>query len=74
MREILRTNDIVVASFVQSLLDDAGIEVLVADAHMSVMEGSIGMFPRRFLVPEPEAGEARRLLEEAGLGSWLVVA
>ncbi len=72
MREIMRTNDIVALSFALSLLQDLGIETLVADAHISVMEGSIGIFPRRLHVLEDDVDAARAMLEEAGLGSWLV--
>ena len=50
MIEIIRTNDAVVISFAQSLLRDAGIESLVADQNMSVLDGSIGILPRRILV------------------------
>lgn len=64
----MRTNDAVVLSFAQSLLKDAGIDVLVADQHMSVMDGSIGILPRRLLVPDEDAGAARRLLADAGIG------
>jgi hypothetical protein len=38
---------------------------------MSVLEGSIGIFPRRILVAEEDAPAARRLLQEAGLGHEL---
>jgi hypothetical protein len=38
---------------------------------MSVLEGSIGALPRRLLVAEDQVGQARRLLEEAGLGHEL---
>jgi hypothetical protein len=38
---------------------------------MSVLEGSIGIFPRRILVDEDEFDAARRLLEEAGLAAEL---
>ena len=68
MEELLRTNDLVLISFVEALLRDAGIEALVLDQHMSVIEGSLGVLPRRVLVPEAAIEDARRLLEEAGLG------
>ena len=71
MVEILRTNDIVLIGFVQSLLEQARIPVLVADGHMSVLEGSIGAFPRRLLVPEDHGRQARRLVSEAGLAAEL---
>jgi hypothetical protein len=71
MVEILRTNDVVTIGFVQSLLEHADIPVLVADGHMSVLEGSIGAFPRRLLVPDDHAAQARRLIVEAGLEAEL---
>jgi hypothetical protein len=71
MVEIIRTNDIVLIGFVQSLLEQAQIPVLVADGHMSVLEGSIGAFPRRLLVPDDFGLQARRLLREAGLAAEL---
>jgi len=71
MVEIIRTNDVVVLGFVQSLLEHSDIPVLVADGHISVLEGSIGAFPRRMLVPEDHAAQARRLIAEAGLAAEL---
>lgn len=71
MREIVRTNDPVLVSAVVALLDAAGIEHLVLDQNMSVLEGSIGILPRRILVAEPRVREARRLLGEAGLAHEL---
>lgn len=71
MIEILRTNNIVTIGFVQSLLENADIPVLVADGHMSAIEGSIGAFPRRLLVPEDHAAQARRLIVDAGLAAEL---
>jgi hypothetical protein len=71
MIELLRTNDIVLIGFAQSLMEGAQIPVLVADNHISVLEGSIGAFPRRLLVPEDWAAQARRLLVDAGLSAEL---
>jgi len=72
MRELLRSNDAVVMSFAQAVLQEAGIATFLADQHMSVVEGSIGAFPRRLLVDAAEFGAARRALGEAGLEQWLV--
>ncbi len=69
MIELIRTNDAVVLSFVQSLLKDAGIECLLADQNMSVLDGSIGVLPRRIMVPEGDADEARKILSDAGIGN-----
>ncbi|UUP18737.1 DUF2007 domain-containing protein [Nitratireductor thuwali] len=67
MQEILRTNDPVTISFVESLLRDAGIGFLVADQNMSIMEGSLGVLPRRVLVEDGALDQARQLLADAGV-------
>lgn len=68
MIELIRTNDPVVISFAEALLRDAGIAFLVADQNMSILEGSIGVLPRRVLVNEDDLAQARRLLADAGIG------
>lgn len=68
MKELLRSNDPVLLSYVSALLQEAGIGFMVADSNMSVMEGSIGILPRRVLVDADEIGPARRILTEAGIG------
>ena len=70
-RELVRTNDAVLVSAVQALLDAADIPHLVLDQNMSVLEGSIGILPRRILVNECCIDDARQLLEEAGFGHEL---
>jgi hypothetical protein len=72
MREVLRSNDAVVISFAQAILKELGIANFVADQHISVAEGSIGVFPRRLLVDMDDVTAARRALTEAGLEIWLV--
>ncbi|WP_436642955.1 DUF2007 domain-containing protein [Microbaculum sp. FT89] len=67
MTELLRTNDMVLLSFVEALLKDAGIVCAVFDQNMSVVEGSLGVLPRRLLVDSEAVDEARRLLIDAGL-------
>ncbi|HEV7285037.1 MULTISPECIES: DUF2007 domain-containing protein [Kaistia] len=71
MEELIRTNDIVMISFVEALLRDAGIEHMVVDQNMSVMEGSLGVLPRRVLVLAEEMADARQLLTDAGVGGEL---
>lgn len=71
MRELIRTNDLVLLNFVESLLQSAGIQSVIADTNMSVLEGSLGMLPRRLLVVDDDEAEARRLIKEADLGKWL---
>ncbi len=68
MKELLRTNDPVLLSYVSALLEEASIDFIVADLNMSVLEGSIGALPRRVLVESEGLGQARRVLTEAGIG------
>ena len=71
MTELLRSNDTVLLSFVEALLRDAGVEFVIADGNMSVLEGSIGAFPRRVLVLDEHLAQSRRVLVDAGLGDWI---
>ena len=71
MRDIVRTSDPVLISFIESLLREAGLHYHVADANMSIAEGSIGIFPRRILVLDDDFGTARQLLADAGLAAEL---
>lgn len=71
MEELLRTNDVVLISFVEALLNDAGIDHLVLDQNMSVLEGSIGILPRRILVERERLADARALVADAGIAGEL---
>ncbi|MFN3868040.1 MAG: DUF2007 domain-containing protein [Hyphomicrobiaceae bacterium] len=64
MREVIRTNDPVLISFVEAVLRDAGIAAVVADQNMSVLEGSIGVLPRRVLVSDADFAAARGLVAD----------
>src|SRR5262245_44408662 len=71
MRELVRTNDAVLITAIEALLNGARIKHLVVDRNMSVLEGSIGIFPRRILVDEEQFDAARKLLQEAGFAAEL---
>ncbi len=71
MRELIRTNDPVTLSFIQALLNEQAIRHVTLDTNMSVLEGSIGILPRRILVEDDSYRQARRIIEEAGLGQEL---
>ena len=71
MRELIRTNDMVLVSAVVALLEGAGIRHMVLDQNMSVLEGSLGVLPRRILVAEGQELMARQLMQDAGLGKEL---
>jgi len=72
MREVLRSNDWVMIGFAQTVLQGAGIFSLLADQHISTMEGSIGAFPRRLLVADIDWRAAHRALSGAGLAASLI--
>jgi Putative prokaryotic signal transducing protein len=61
----------VLVSAIGALLDGAKIPHLVFDQNMSVLEGSLGILPRRMLVADEDVDAARRLLIDAGLGHEL---
>jgi hypothetical protein len=71
VRELVRTNDVVLVSAIEALLNGADIHHLVVDQNMSVLDGSIGAIPRRILVHEDDNQQARRLLTDAGLAHEL---
>jgi hypothetical protein len=63
MRDVLKTNDPVLLNFAQVLLTDAGIMATVFDSHMSVMDGSLGILPRRLMVSDDDFQRAFDLLK-----------
>ena len=71
MIELLKTNDIILISRIETLLKEQGIEFVIFDAHMSVLEGSIGAIPRRIMVLNDDLDAARQALDDAGLGPEL---
>ena len=68
MIEVFRTTDIVKLSYIQHLLEEAGIKAFVADQHIAAVEGSIGAFPRRIMVPASDEARARTVLKDVELG------
>jgi hypothetical protein len=66
LRIVAATTDPVRLSFLLELLADAGIGAVVLDAHISAVEGGIGIFPRRLAVAAEDAEAALRVLAEAG--------
>ncbi len=59
MRELLRTNDVTLVAYVQALLKGEDIACFAMDVHMSVLEGSIGVLPRRLMVHRSDLFRAR---------------
>lgn len=66
MKELLRTNDPVKLSWLEAMLAAAGIGTVVLDLHTSIVEGSIGILPRRLMVRDEDYLRARMIMREAG--------
>lgn len=67
MKELLRTNDPTVIAFATALLDGEGIECFALDVNMSVLEGSIGILPRRLMVADADLAAAEVVLTDNGI-------
>ena len=65
MKAVLKTNNVVLLSFAQSLLKDAQIETLLLDENASIMDGSLGILPRRLMVSDDDFRQAQRILRDA---------
>ena len=50
MKELLRSTDPTVLAFASALLEGEDIDCFHMDVNMSVLEGSIGILPRRLMV------------------------
>lgn len=67
MKELLRTNDPTEIAFATALLDGEGITVFELDVHMSLLEGSIGILPRRLMVADRDLFMARAVMRDVGI-------
>lgn len=67
MEELLKTNDPTVISFATALLGAEDIETFVFDVHMSILDGSLGILPRRLMVAREDAFIARSILRDNGI-------
>lgn len=64
MKELLRTNDPTIVAFAHALLRAEDIECFDLDVHMSILEGSIGVMPRRVMVADRHYFMARAILRD----------
>ena len=65
MKELVRTNDMVRLSWLQAVLEEAGIAAIVLDSYTSIVEGSIGAIQRRLMVADADHFRARAALTQA---------
>jgi hypothetical protein len=67
MKELLRTNDPTVIAFATALLTGEGIECFDLDLNMSVLDGSLGILPRRLMVRDGDLDEAEEICRLNGI-------
>ncbi|TKW67281.1 MAG: DUF2007 domain-containing protein [Paracoccus denitrificans] len=67
MKELLRTTDPLRLMRAQDILRAEGIESFVFDQHMSVLEGSLGILPRRLMVTDRDHFMANAIMRQLGL-------
>lgn len=72
MIEVMRTTNPVDINYIEMLLSEAGIFVAVLDTNMSIVEGSIGLLPRRVMISDEDRDEVWRLLKGSELESALL--
>jgi len=58
MKELLRSTDPTVMAFASALLQGEDIECFQLDVNMSILEGGIGIFPRRMMVRDEDFDRA----------------
>lgn len=68
MKELLRSTDPVKIALATALLEGEGITAFQLDVHMSVLEGSLGILPRRVMVAQRDLFMAHAILRDNGIG------
>jgi len=68
---ILKTVNPATLNFAQAVLKEADIPFFIMDQNVSIIEGSIGVIPRRVMVVDDDAQDARQAMIDAGLGDEL---
>ena len=68
MKEILRTQDLSAIAFATTLLEGEGITAFEWDVHMSVLEGGLGILPRRLMVHPRDHFRACAILRDNEIG------
>ena len=67
MKQLLSTTDPTVIAFARALLQGEGIDCFEMDVNMSILEGGIGIFPRRLMVADDDFEDAAVTLTDNGL-------
>ena len=64
MKELLRSTDPTVIAYATALLSGEGIDVFELDVHMSILDGSLGILPRRLMVRDADHFMAAAILRD----------
>lgn len=71
MKELLRSTDPTVIAYASALLAGEGIEVFELDVHMSILDGSLGILPRRLMVRDADHFMATAVLRDLDIPTGL---
>jgi len=69
MKQLLRSTDITIIAFARALLQGEDIDCFEMDVNMSVLEGSLGILPRRLMVRAEDYDRALRTIRDNGIES-----
>lgn len=69
MKELFRSTDPTVMAFASALLRGEDIDCFEMDVNMSVLEGGIGIFPRRMMVRLDDFDRAARVMHDNGIAT-----
>jgi len=64
MKELLRSTDPTIIAFASALLQGEDIDCFQMDVNMSILEGGIGIFPRRMMVLSDDYEAAVRVMRD----------
>jgi len=64
MKELLRSTDPTIMAFATALLQGEDIDCFQMDVNMSILEGGIGIFPRRMMVRSEDYDRAARVMRD----------
>ncbi len=64
MKELLRSTDPTIIAFASALLQGEDIDCFQIDVNMSILEGGIGIFPRRLMVRDDDHAAAEIVMRD----------
>lgn len=70
MKELVRTNDPVLISWLTAALNEMSIHAVVLDTHTAVLEGSVAAIQRRVMVADDDFVQASKVLADAEAGRY----